>query len=67
MISRSLKGEEDCGQGSDDLGHVRAQALAAVHQVKATRNTGEKSGLPGVVTCSPLLRALSISRQNACK
>ncbi|MGH0004729.1 hypothetical protein ACQU0X_32080 [Pseudovibrio ascidiaceicola] len=36
MISRSPKGEEDCGQASDDLAFVRARALVAGPQVKTT-------------------------------
>ncbi|SDR49139.1 hypothetical protein [Pseudovibrio sp. Tun.PSC04-5.I4] len=39
MISRSPGDEEDCGQGSDDLGHVRAQALVASPQMNTTRKS----------------------------
>ncbi|KZK92949.1 hypothetical protein PsAD46_01334 [Pseudovibrio sp. Ad46] len=40
MISRSLKGEEDCGQVSDDLVRVRAQALLRCLQIKTEERMG---------------------------
>ncbi|SDR49128.1 hypothetical protein [Pseudovibrio sp. Tun.PSC04-5.I4] len=60
MISRSPGDEEDCGQGSDDLGHVRAQALEALHQVKTTRKN-ERGAACWRLACGPCAGRLPAS------